>query len=231
MNMAVGRFAVAEQDLRSAIAIEPGNAAAHFQLGRCLLYIGRVDEAVIAFEQAKNLEPFQATTATWLGYALTYSTPERARGEANRAWELDSSSAVVQIVAAMSAFDDGRPDDALRVIRNSPVRSVMNRGAFAYLLGKAGFADSARATITEIEGRNASRWNDYVNLMMASLGVSDTARALDAMEKGYARNEAVATWWPLWSHAFDDIRRSPRFLALAQRVGVESTGRSARRGP
>jgi hypothetical protein len=131
----------------------------------------------------------------------------------------------------MSAFDDGRPDDALRVIRNSPIRSVMNRGAFAYLFGKTGFADSARATIAEIEARQATRWNDYVNLMMASLGVSDTARALDAMEKAYARNEAVATWWPLWSHVFDDIRRSPRFIALAQRVGVENAGRTARRGP
>jgi hypothetical protein len=51
------------------------------------------------------------------------------------------------------------------------------------------------------------------------------------MEKAYARHEAVATWWPLWAQAFDDIRRSRRFVALADRVGVQSAGRSARHAP
>jgi hypothetical protein len=162
-----------------------------------------------------------AATATWLGYVLTYrSTPQRAQAEAARAWDLDSSSAVVQIAAAMTALDDGRNDDALRIMRNSPMRSVMNQGTFAYVLGKTGYPDSSRKTISEIEARGASRWNDYVGLMVASLGAGDTAKALNAMEKGYERGESVAAWWPLWAQVFDGIRSSSRFIALAQRVGV-----------
>jgi tetratricopeptide (TPR) repeat protein len=110
MHMSVGRFDAAERDLRAAIAIEPEkSAAAYFQLGRCLMYVGRLDEAVDAYEKAKSIEPYQATTATWLGFTLLYSdSRERGRDEAARAWDLDSSSAVVQIVAAMTAFNDGR---------------------------------------------------------------------------------------------------------------------------
>jgi eukaryotic-like serine/threonine-protein kinase len=228
MHMSVARFDVAEKDLRAAIAIDPQqNAAAHFQLGRCLMYVGRVDEAVDAFERAKSIEPYQATTATWLGFTATYSsTPERGRDEAARAWDLDSSSAVVQIVAAMTAFNDGRPADALHVIRSSPTRSVMNQGAFAYILGMTGSPDSARAVIREIEARGAARWNDYVSLMVAALAVPDTTKALDALEKGYARGEAVTAWWPLWSRVFDPIRQAPRFVALARRAGVDYAARS-----
>ena len=221
MRMSVGRFSAAEQDLRAAIALEPQNAAAQFQLGRCLMYIGRVDEAVDAFERAKSIEPYQATTATWLGFSELYATAERGRDEAARAWDLDSSSAVVQIVAAMTAFNDGRPADALRVIRSSPTRSVMNQGAFAYILGMTGSPDSARAVIREIEARGAARWNDYVSLMVAALALPDTSRALDALEKGFERGEAVTAWWPLWARQFDPIRQSSRFVAIARRAGVD----------
>jgi tetratricopeptide (TPR) repeat protein len=208
--------------LRSAIAIEPGNAAAHFQLGRCLMYVGRNDEAIASFEVAKSLEPFQATFATWLGFTLLgSSSPDRARAEADRAWELDSSSAVVQIAVAMTAADDGRFDDALRVVRNSPTRNVMNQGAFAYVMGKAGQTDSSLSLIRVIEARGAARWNDYISLAVAALGIGDTTRALDALERGYARGESVLAWWPLWADAFDPIRGAPRFIALARPAGIE----------
>ena len=231
MHMSVGRFDVSERELRRAISIEPENAAAHFQLGRCLMYVGRLDDAVDAYERAKFLEPFQATTATWLAYTLTYqSTAERARAEAARAWELDSSSAVVQVAAAMTALDDGRPRDAIRFIRNSPRWNVLSQGAFSHVLAKGDMPDSARAMIGEIEARGASHWNDYVSLAFAALGVSDTARALDAIEKAYARNEAITSWFPLWSRMFDGIRDSPRFIALRHRVGVQDY-RTVRRTP
>ena len=222
MHTSVARFDVAEAELKAAIAIEPNNAAAHFQLGRCLMYVGRTAEAIESFERAKSLEPFQATFATWLGFTLLRSsTPERAKAEAERAWELDSSSAVVQIAVAMTAADDGRIEDAMRVVRSSPTRNVMNQGAFAYVMGKASLTDSTRSLISAIEARGASRWNDYISLAVAALGIGDTARALDALEKGYARDEAVMAWWPFWADAFDPIRGSPRFIALARRGGIE----------
>jgi len=102
----------------------------------------------------------------------------------------------------------------------------MNQGAFAYILGMTGSPDSARAVVREIEARGAAHWNDYVSLMVAALALSDTTRALDALEKGYARGEAVTAWWPLWSRVFDPIRQAPRFVALARRAGVDYAARS-----
>lgn len=231
LYLSIGQFAVSERELRRAIAMEPQNAAAHFQLGRCLMHVGRLDEATESYERAKSLEPFQPAIATWLGFVLTYNaTPGLGRNEADRAWQLDSSSGVVQIAAAMTALDDDRPNDALRVVRNSSVRSVMNQGSFAFVLGKAGYPDSTRATIAEIEARGAARWNDNVALMIASLAISDTTRALNAMERGWARGESVTGWWPLWAKMFDPIRQSPRFIELSRRVGVDITARSPRRG-
>ena len=221
LYMSIGRLSAAETELQAAVASEPENSAAHFQLGRCLVYLGRIEESIAAFDRAKVLEPYQATNATWLGYLLTY-TPDsaRARTEANYAWDLDSSSAVVQMFASMTALEAGRPEEALRVVRNSPTRSALTRGTFSYVLAKLAHPDSSRATIAEIEGRRASLWNDYVNLAIAALAVSDTARALDALEKAAARNEPVFAFFPLSSVIYDSIRDTPRFLALMRQVDV-----------
>ncbi len=228
--MSIGRLAAAENELRTAIAIERENAAAHFQLGRCLTYLGRLDDAIAAFERAKSLEPYQATTATWLGYLLTYrSDADRAHKEAMRAWELDSSSAVVQMFAALTALEAGRPAEAGRIVRNSPTRNALTRGPFAYVLAKVHHPDSARAMIAEIEGRGAARWNDYLNLAISALALPDTARALDALEKAVARNEPVFAFFPL-SSIYDSIRESPRFIALMRRVDVPNY-RPPRRTP
>ena len=98
----------------------------------------------------------------------------------------------------------------------------MNQGAFAYVYGKSGQRDSALALIRVIEARNFDRWNDYVSMAVAALSIGDTARALNALEKGYERKEPVTAWWPFFGHTFDPVRNSPRFKALAERVGIRT---------
>jgi serine/threonine-protein kinase len=221
MHMSLGRFAVAETEMRAAIAIEPANAAAWFQLGRCLMYVGRLGESIDAFERAKILEPYQATTATWLGYLLTYRpNSERGQAEAQRAWDLDSSSAVVQLFASMTALESGRPADALRIVRHSPTRNALTRGTFAFILATVEHPDSARALIEEIQSRGASRWNDYLNMAQAALALPDTALALDALEKGAARKEPVLAAFPFSSVMFDPIRNTQRFADLMRQIDI-----------
>jgi serine/threonine-protein kinase len=221
LHMSVGRMDVAERELRAAIATEPANAAAHFQLGRVLTYMGRLDEASQAFERSKSIEPFVATTATWLGYVLSnMAQPERALAESKRAWELDSSSAVVQLFAATTAFEAHRDSDALRIIRHSPQRSVLTRGAFALILGQLDSPDSARALVAEVNARGATRWSDYTNLTLAALGIPDTAVALAGVGRAVARHEPFAGYLPLWSRVYDGIRGDPRFEVVFQGSGA-----------
>ena len=174
MHTSLGRYAAGEAELKRAIAIEPANAGAHFQLGRLLLYVGRVRESIEELERAKSLEPYQPATATWLGYALLRSAnPERASAEAARAWELDSPSAVVQLITAMTALESGRPTGARQFASGGRTRTSFNRGTFAYVLGMTGAVDSTRDTIRMIGARGGTQWLDQMNLAFAAQALGD----------------------------------------------------------
>ena len=123
--------------------------------------------------------------------------------------------------AAIADFNgDHKNDLAVANHDGHSITVFLNQGAFAYVLGKAGEIDSARAVIARIEARGAARWNDYISMAVAALSIPDTAKALDALEKGFARNESVTAWWPFWAHIFDPIRESGRFKAMARKAGI-----------
>jgi Tfp pilus assembly protein PilF len=214
-------FDESEAALRRAIALEPENSAAHFQLGRMLLYFGRLTEAREELERAKDLEPYHATVATWLGFVQARGeTQGRALEEARRAWELDSVSAVVQIAVAMTQLEAGQRAEARRVAAWAP-KSHFNDGTFAWILGATDSLEAARALIRTIEARGSSRWLDHMNLAFASLALGDSTRTLNAMEASLARDEPIASYWPLWLRMFDPVRESARFKALVRRVGLD----------
>ena len=230
LHMAINEFERSDAELRHAIALEPNNAAAHFHLGRALIYRGRIQESIDEFERAKSLEPYQATFACWLGFALARPpTMDRAIAEATRGWELDSLAAVVQNFTALTAIETGRINEARRITEWTP-RTTFNQGVAAWIFGAADSLEPAREAIRVIEARGGILWLDQVNMAFAALAVGDTTRALAALETGLERQEPMASFFPLWWRGYDPIRSTARFRAVLRRLGLdESTLQAARR--
>jgi len=66
--------------LRTLVDADPGDAAAHFLLGRELLTAGRADEAAVAFRGAISANPDYAAAFRQLGNALEQAgLPDQAR--------------------------------------------------------------------------------------------------------------------------------------------------------
>lgn len=218
---AINQFDRSETELRQAIALEPNNATAHFQLGRILLYMGRIQEGVSELERARSLEPYQPSIAIWLGFSLARPpTIARAIAEATRAWELDSLAAVVQNITAVTAIATGRMAVALRIAASVP-HNNFNSGTFAWVLGAADSLDAIRDFIRSVDARGGTGWLDQLNLSMAALALGDTSRALAAIEAALGRQEPVFAFLPVWVPLYDPVRGTARFRAMLQQVGLD----------
>ena len=75
--------------------------------------------------------------------------------------------------------------------------------------------------VREIEARRPLPWSAHQTVAFAWLGIGDTARALDALERSTDSREIWPNWAPLIDPQYDGVRQSPRFAALVRRVGLD----------
>jgi len=149
MNM--GRVQESLEQSRSALALDPLNAAATLHMGWHYLYAGQFDRAVPEYEATLRLDPSYAAAYAQLAwvYGLTRRFDE-ATTALNKYRELTGSSNALAMGAALAAMR-GRTDEALKSL--SELIDGANRGQ-----GKA----YEVATIFALLGRrdDAFHWLD-----------------------------------------------------------------------
>ena len=216
------QWADAEREHRRAVEVDPGDAAAHTQLGRLLLSTGRTNEAFEQFHRAEEIDPFSPVIASWIAYTYLMSgKTSEALAAAKRGIELDSTTAPAIHVAALAYFVTGQKQAAIRLIDRLP--DVLPWPGFrAYLHAMAGDRAKAARIAQEIESRREA-WAAHTALAWSYLGLQDTTRALDALERATNTRETWFVWYAIADPIYDPVRSNPRFLTLLRRVGLNES--------
>lgn len=216
------RWAEADSEFRRALAADVGNPSAHQHYARYLVYTGRLAESVAQLHRAKALDPTSAVISAWLAHNLLLAGRRReAFAESDRALELDSMNVPVVHFAARVNLAAGNFAKARVLLgREPPIPPWM--GASAMLYGLMGDRQTVLRLRQEIE-RGSWRSFRESGLAMAALGVGDTARALDALERATDAHE----FWPsapilIDPVVLDQLRGSTRFAALLRRIGLDA---------
>jgi tetratricopeptide (TPR) repeat protein len=142
---------------------------------------------------------------------------DEALAESRRAYDLDSSLAVVHSTLARALLIAGHPSEARALARAA--LPVPFNGIAAYILGATGDRAAAAAIVRELEARPRSDWQRARTLAYAYLGVGDTARALSALDDAARAGQGPLV--PLVDPMFDPVRRSERFAAAVRRFGLD----------
>lgn len=116
----LGRYSDAERGLRAALEREPGNAAAHFQLGLVASRRGRWRDAVPCFVKATALDPNLTGAHFYLGEALNHMDDLPGALQAyQRAVELSPHHPKAWYGMGIVLDRMNRPDDAAQLYRRS----------------------------------------------------------------------------------------------------------------
>ena len=207
-------WAMAERELLRAIELEPENPRAHQWNGTRLMWIGRYDESLAAYDRAISLEPrFADLYNNRAACLVAAGRLDEGIAQVKKAMEIDPSYAWTYSHISF-----------LYRMKGDQAAAVEARARSAELVDRPELAVQLRSSFRE------SGWKGYLNALLeqtkdqfpnevrrasilAELGRNDEAFA--ALERSAAKGE----WWLFsikYDPAFDAIRNDPRFQALVK---------------
>ena len=191
------------------------------QYGRYLLHVGRIDEALRVFLEARKTEPTSAVVSSYIAN-LHYlrGHVDSALAEASFAFQSDSTNVTTLIQNALIHQRAGHAAQAQRF-----ARAVWQPPAL-YVLAATGDTAEALARLRDFE-RVKGRWMSNTFRAFTMLGMGDTSAALDALERATDAHEIWPSYGGAVERTFDSIRGSERYKVLARRVGLPPDLRSS----
>ena len=214
----------AERGFRRAIALDPNYATAYQWYSDYLLGRGRFQESLQMMRRAHELDPLSPIISAELGRALFYlGRREEAVAQLRETLQLDPSFAGAHALLGSIYLESGRVTEALTELRKGvdlSERRAANVALLAAAHAAAGNRDSAQALLTELTARSRREYVSPFALVHPYLGLGDTTRALDWLERATDAHDANLAENPS-QPSLRPLRSNPRFVRVMKRLGLE----------
>jgi TolB-like protein/tRNA A-37 threonylcarbamoyl transferase component Bud32/Tfp pilus assembly protein PilF len=224
----------AERDFRRAIEIDPNHAPARCWLANHQCFLGNFDVAMREIERARLLDPLSPMILAlncWVLYAARRLDEAVVLGQ--MAVEIDRVGLIPRYILALAYKEQQRFDAAIDLLEEA-VRRSERRPFFLGMLGHmyalAGRAEAARDLIDELARRAPSEYVPALARAWIYLALGESEEALTWFENAIAEGHGPYHFF-LGDAVYDPIRKTPRFRALLERVGLSRwTNRDSTRG-
>jgi TolB-like protein/DNA-binding winged helix-turn-helix (wHTH) protein/Tfp pilus assembly protein PilF len=215
-------WAAAEEGFQRSIGLNPSYSSAHLWYSHYLSIGKRPDEALREARLAHQLDPLSPIIQTQIGWILQHAGRyDEAIRELRKVLETDPDYLwalwrIGSCYASKSMFQEGI--DALEKAATLSGRSASILGTLAETYGLAGRKDEARKLLNELAALSRQRYVPAIAFAHAYIGLGDSERVLEWLEKAYQQRENGIAYLSLWN---DDggYRSDPRFHELLRRVG------------
>jgi len=208
-----------------ALAVDPRHARARSQhaFWAFLRGIFSTEEALAECRRSLQDDPLNSWVCVMHSFLLGMAGKhEESITEAERALSLDIESVFAHWNVIRSLAWAGHVD---RAIQSGPRllfvsgRDQWSLGALAWVYGKAGQEEHARALYDELEARSRFEFVSPFWLSVAAGSAGLLERSLDHAERAVAEHDPLVLWsWKRVVPFWDAIRSHPRFEELIRRI-------------
>ena len=218
-------WARAERHFVRALELSPGYALTRVWYSHLLSAFGRFEEAITQAERACECDPLAPTVRMTLGLALYYARQfDRAVDCYRQVLATDPSFGFARFHLGRAYRAQGKFDAAAEQYRLVTTVMPIAFGMLAGVLRSLGRDEEAARAAAELERFAKTR---YVNALgFASAYWTELPRRLRWLERAFDEREGTV---PLLNvdPALDDLRSTPAFVALLDRLGLPRVERSA----
>jgi len=229
-------FGVAEKEFRRATELNPNSSPAHEWYGYFLMGLGRQTAAQAELKIAQDLDPFSSAIKSTLGMSYLFARDyDQAIDQLRRASDLDSDFWWPRYFLGVAYNQKGMTADARSELSKAiaSAASPWPTAYLGYMDGVAGKRKQAEGVLLQLEQQAKKQYVSPYSIAIVYLGLGESARALDWLEKAYDARDDALLFLSL-DPTCENLRREPRFQQLVRRIGLpESHGTqvsSLRRG-
>ncbi len=215
-------WAGAEQELRKAIELNPGNAEAHRGYGHYLRGIGKQDEGLAEAEYGLDLDPLSlslnADVATHLVHLGRY---DEAIEQCEKTLELAPDFFRPQITLSLAYGQQGMDEEAFEAAKkavsalfgDTHVVEAMDEG-----YAKSGYKGARLAAANELAERSKQKYVKPFFIAFNYALAKQEEEALQWLEKAYAERDSMMLTFLKVDKTWDFVRSDPRFQNIMRRI-------------
>ncbi|MGD9588520.1 MAG: tetratricopeptide repeat protein [Pyrinomonadaceae bacterium] len=214
----------AEREFKKAIELGPNVAEIHKTYGfSFLVTMGRFKEAIVELKRALELEPLSAVYVAHLASSYMYDgQPDKAAEQAAAANYLAPGHPTVAYHSSVIFNKAGMYEKAIELAKEGLNKDPDNQDSLVnagYAYAKSGNRRKAEEVIQRLREISKSRWvpSSYFAQIYGALGEKD--KAITELEKAFEDRDVDVSKMNVHPY-FDDLRGDPRFVAIANRVGL-----------
>jgi TolB-like protein/DNA-binding winged helix-turn-helix (wHTH) protein/Flp pilus assembly protein TadD len=213
----------AEKEFRRAIALNPGNATAHFRHGMFLMYLERNEEAFAEVKRAQKLEPLSLIINSGVGSVLFMRGDyDRAINQWQKTLELNPNFWISRFWLGWGYLAKGRHDEALRELETAVELSKGHPSALGWLgyaYAVSGKTANARRILARLRQEEKNGYVPPFEIAAVYAGLGERDHAFKYLKKAVQeRNIGIfflnlkhnLLWHPLHS--------DPRYQDLLRRM-------------
>lgn len=213
----------AEREFQRALALDSGNAEAHFYYSHCLAATARLDEAITQARRAQELDPFSPLIGHYLGRLYYFSRQyDQAIAEYRKTLELDMNYAWTHLFLAVAYQKKGIYGEA--VTHRQKYWSLMgvkpeDVTELGGLYSASGYTSVLRRWVKWVEG--FSQRQGYVTsgeLALIYAQLEEKEQAFKWLEKAYQDHTRDLIYLKV-DPGYDSLRADSRFHDLLRRIG------------
>jgi tetratricopeptide (TPR) repeat protein len=239
-TMKKGRFDEAVEQWRKALAMDPDDGKARFNLGFSLSETGDLRGAVAEYRKSTELRPEDAVTFANLALALAQTGDmDGAIENYRKAAALDSTNAALEADLGTALFEKGQQAEGIEHLEQAVTLAPESADAHSklgFVLSKAGRAEEARAHLERAVELNPDSAEYRFNLGYA-LGLGgNAAAAIPHLEKAVELTDgkdwqclaALGTAYNRTGRKNEAIATTRRALELAVQANNQELARNLR---